>query len=355
MVISGKKINWKKFLSALAVTAGLNTLIAIFLTYLGHGKGFFINFIFSQSIGLSICAWVLAGHAFFPALSPLSTLLVTGITMCVGTIAGSFLGSRLAGITLSAFLQGEPIPLAQLVVLGLLFGSIITYFFFSREKMARADALVQEERIKRLSIEKESLETRLRLLQAQVEPHFLFNSLSNILSLLDTDVGNGKEMLTDLICYLRASLSRTREKTTTLGQEMELVRAYMNIYKVRMGDRLRYRVEMPNHLQDRPFPPMLIQPLVENAIKHGLEPKIEGGEIAVLVQDEKDLLRLAVCDTGVGLDEKSVAGIGLANIRERIQTLFDGQGRFILEENSPSGLKAILEVPNERNQGPPRG
>ena len=104
-------------------------------------------------------------------------------------------------------------------------------------------------------------------------------------------MAKGKEMLSDLIRYLRASLSRTREKTTTLGQEMELVRAYMNIYKVRMGDRLRYRVEMPAHLAGPPLSPMLIQPLVENAIKHGIEPKIDGGEIAVLVQDGKDFLR----------------------------------------------------------------
>jgi sensor histidine kinase YesM len=161
-------------------------------------------------------------------------------------------------------------------------------------------------------------------------------------------------MLDDLIRYLRASLSRTREKATTLAQEMELVRAYMNIYKVRMGDRLRYRIEIPDQLKDRPFPPMLIQPLVENAIRHGLEPKIDGGEISILAQEKEDILRLAVSDTGVGFDEKSVSGIGLSNIRERLQTLFEGRGRLVLEENAPSGLKAILEVPNEKNQGPHR-
>lgn len=100
---------------------------------------------------------------------------------------------------------------------------------------------------------------------------------------------------------------------------------------------------------------MLIQPLVENAIQHGLEPKIDGGEISILAQEKEDILRLAVSNTGVGFDEKSVLGIGLSNIRERLQALFDGRGRLILEENAPSGFKAILEIPNEKNQGPHRG
>jgi sensor histidine kinase YesM len=355
VVTSERSISGKRVLRVLAMTIGFNTLIAIFLTFIGYGRGWAVNFVFSQFIGLSICACVVAGEYLFPASSPVRKVLMIVAAISMGAMGGSFLASALTGIPLSLILQKDQIPLFQLLFMGLLFGSIITYFFSSREKMAQARALIQEERIKRLSLEKEGLETRLRLLQAQVEPHFLFNSLSNILSLLDTDLGKGKVMLADLIRYLRASLSRTREKTTTLEQEMELIRAYMNLYKVRMGDRLRYRIEIPDHLKARPFPPMLIQPLVENAIRHGLEPKIEGGEISILAEEKDDFLRLVVSDDGMGLDEKSAAGIGLSNIRERMQTLFDGRGRFILEENTPSGVKAILEVPNEKDQGPHRG
>jgi len=347
-VTSEKSMNRGKLLRVLAITMGFNTLIAIFLTLIGYGRGLFINLIFSQSLGLSICSCVLAGEHWFHTLSPVRNTLIAVAAIGIGAVVGSLAASALSGVPLSLILWGESIPLYQLLILGLLFGSIITYFFHSREKMAQAQVLIQEERIKRLSLEKEGLETRLRLLQAQVEPHFLFNSLSNILSLLDTDLGIGKEMLADLIRYLRASLSRTRGKTTTLEQEMELIRAYMNIYRVRMGDRLRYHIEIPDHLKARPFPPMLVQPLVENAIRHGLEPKIEGGEISILAEERNDFLRLVVSDNGTGLDEKAAAGIGLSNIRERLQTLFDGQGRLILEENTPSGLKAILEVPNKK-------
>jgi sensor histidine kinase YesM len=348
MVTSGGEIDLTKGLKALGLTAGFNTLIALFLTYIGFGKGFPANFVISQFIGLSICTCVLAGHLLFSSFSPARNLIIIGVSIILGAAVGSFLASNVLGISLFPAIRGESTLLFELLFLGLLFGTIISYFFFSRERIARADALIQEERLKRVTTEKESLEIRLRLLQAQVEPHFLFNSLSNVLSLMDTDRNKGKEMLSDLIRYLRASLSRSREKTTTLEQEIELVQAYMNIYKVRMGERLQYRIEIPDHLRARPFPPMLIQPLVENAIKHGLEPKIEGGEISVLVQEKEDFLRLTVSDTGMGLDEKKAGGFGLANIRERLQGLFDGRGRFILEENSPCGVKAIIEVPNEK-------
>ncbi len=353
-MISERAMSGKKILTVLAITMGFNTLIAVFLTFIGYGKGFFINFVFSQSLGLSICACVLAGEYWFHTPSPVRNTLNVAAAIGVGTIAGSFAGSAITGFPLSLILQGEAIPLLQLLILGLLFGAIITYFFHSREQMTQAHLLIQEERIKRLSLEKENLESRLRLLQAQVEPHFLFNSLSTILSLLDTDSGKGKKMLHDLILYLRASLSRTRDKTTTLEQELELIRAYINIYKVRMGDRLRYRIEIPDRLKSRPFPPMLVQPLVENAIRHGLEPRIDGGEIHVQAEEKEGYLRLLVSDDGIGMDEKKAAGIGLSNIRDRLQTLFDGEGKFIIQENKPSGLKAIIEIPNEKNQSPHR-
>jgi sensor histidine kinase YesM len=184
MVVSGKAISGQKILRTLALTGGFNALIAIFLTYIGYGRGMSINFVFSQSIGFSICACVLAGEYWLHPSSPVRNMLIIVAAISTGAVTGSFLASMVTGIPLSFILQGEPIPLLQLLFMGLLFGSIITYFFSSRERMVQAQALIQEERIKRLSLEKESLETRLRLLQAQVEPHFLFNSLSNILSLL---------------------------------------------------------------------------------------------------------------------------------------------------------------------------
>jgi LytS/YehU family sensor histidine kinase len=136
---------------------------------------------------------------------------------------------------------------------------------------------------------------------------------------------------------------------------MQIVEAYLKIYKVRMGDRLQYDISIPDELKKIRFHPMLIQPLVENAIKHGLEPKINGGEIWINCSMDGNILRLEINDTGVGLYENSNPGMGIDNIKERLKSLYGDEGRLILKENQPSGVKAIIEVPHEAGQGDHRG
>jgi LytS/YehU family sensor histidine kinase len=203
----------------------------------------------------------------------------------------------------------------------------------------------EKERFNRLASEKAVLESSLRLLQAQIEPHFLFNTLSNILSLIDTEPIKGKSMLTDLIKYLRTSLSRTQAETTTLDQEITSIKAYLNIQQIRMGERLSFTIDIPDTIREHPFPPMLLQPLVENAIKHGLEPSIEGGEISINVMEENNLIRIEVLDTGSGFSSGNEGGVGIRNVRERIKLLYGDKGRFVMEENKPRGVKAVIEVP----------
>jgi sensor histidine kinase YesM len=341
------RLDRKKILTSLALTAVFNTIIALFLTHLGFGGGLFINFIFSQSIGLCMCAFILGGHYFVKRPSVPGHAVLLLVAMPTGAIAGTFIGALLSGFSFSEVLQGRPALFIQMLFIGILFGTMITYFFFSREKISQTEAQLQQEQIKGLTLEKKTLETHLKILQAQIEPHFLFNTLSNILSLLESDPEKGKTMLEDLTRYLRSSLSRSRDRMTTLGQELDLIRAYLDIYKVRMGERLRYTIEVPDTLREVPFPPMLVQPLVENALKHGIEPKIKGGEIVVKVEDHADCYRLVVADTGSGLSEEAIGGIGLANVRERLEALFHGKGRLILEDNEPSGLKVMMEIPHE--------
>lgn len=339
-------LNQKKILKYLSYTAVFNTIIAIFLTSIKFGAGFATNFIFSQCVGISICSCILTALYLLKPASRVTQLITVIIAMTTGSVVGHLLGSIFAGMHPFAALHERPGHVIQAVLMAILFGTIITHFFFSREKISATEALVQEEKIKRLTIEKKAAETHLRLLQAQIEPHFLFNTLSNILSLLETDLEKGKSMLVDLNQYLRTSLSKTRTDITTLGQEMEMIQAYLNIYKIRMGNRLNYSIEVPERLKDLPFPPMLAQPLVENAIKHGLEPRIEGGEILIMAEQKKNILRLEIADTGLGFNEGSIPDTGLTNIRERLQSLYnDNKARLILEENQPSGLKAIIEVP----------
>jgi len=349
MVPKFASINRRHVLIALSYTALFNTIIAVFLTGIGYGGGPVTNFIVSQCIGMSICSCILIVHFLFKSAKPFIQLVIVITALTIGSVVGALFGSVAVGINPSEYFQEY--SFFQMILLGILFGSIISYFFFSRETISATKSLVQEERIKRLTSEKKAVESNLRLLQAQIEPHFLFNTLSNILSLLETDLEKGKCMMEDLIHYLRTSLSKTREDTTTIGQEMEMIRAYMNIFKVRMGDRLRYKIDVPDSINDIPFPPMLIQPLVENSIKHGLEPKIEGGEVFIRGEENEEILRLEIVDTGVGFYEESDPGTGLSNIRERLQSIYGDKGCLILEENRPCGLRAIIEVPNARDQG----
>jgi sensor histidine kinase YesM len=332
---------------SLSYTVLFDTFIALVLTGIKFGGGFVDNFIVSQCIGISICSLALTAFYLFRPAHPSFMLVLVMIAIITGTVVGWIVGSIAAGLTISLFEQ----RFVPVMILGIMFGSIISYFFSYRERISRAETLIQEERIKRLANEKEMAETSLRLLQAQIEPHFLFNTLSNILSLLDTDLEGGKSMLANFIHYLRTALPKTRGETTTIGHEMEMIQAYLNIFKVRMGDRLRYRIDIPEGMKDLPFPPMLVQPLVENAIRHGLEPKIGGGELVIRGHNKQDVICLEVSDTGSGLNEHDNSGIGLSNIRERLRSLYGTKGRLILEENRPSGLKATIEVPHDTDQG----
>jgi sensor histidine kinase YesM len=345
------EISLKKFLRILFLTGVFCTLIALFLTSVKFGGTTFLsNFIVTQCIGISIFLCVFTVRHVLQPANPLMKFIAILIAIIIGSIGGSLLGFVFIGEKPSRFIS-EYAFFIHIVLIGLLFGSIITYYFFSRERITSTEAQMQEERIKRLTSEKKAVETNLRLLQAQIEPHFLFNTLSNILSLLDTDLKKGKSMLMDLIRYLRTSLAKTRAEATTLGQEIEMIKAYLNIFKVRMEGRLRYRIDVPDNIEDLPFPPMLVQPLVENAIKHGIEPKIEGGEVILRARKNGDIIRVELADTGTGFLEDGDMGFGLSNVRERLQSLYGDRGRLILEENRPSGLKAIIEVPHGTDQG----
>ena len=330
---------------SLLYTLVFDTIIALFLTAMKFGGGFVVNFIISQSIGLSCCSCILAAIYFFPSDKPILQAVRVAVALLIGSLGGSFLGAALTGMGPAVIFEKH--GLYQLLILGVMFGSIITYFFSSQHQIAVSKEQIQEEKIKRLTSEKKAAEANLKLLQAQIEPHFLFNTLSNILNLLDNDVARGKSMLVDFTHYLRTSLVKIRGQRTTLGHEMEMIRAYLNIFKVRMEERLKFSIELPEHLSGIPFPPMLLQPLVENAIKHGLEPKLEGGDILIEVETLEHTLRLAVVDTGMGLTRELHGGLGLSNVRERLESLYDDRAVFSLEANQPCGVKAIIEVPHE--------
>ena len=192
------------------------------------------------------------------------------------------------------------------------------------------------------------MQAQLQLLQAQIEPHMLFNTLANLQGLISFDPDRAQLLLDQLIQYLRATLSSSRAEATTLEQEFKLMQAYLGLMAVRMGARLAYTLDLPDDLRSARLPPMLLQPLVENAIQHGLEPKIEGGHITVRASVDDDQLTLTVVDDGLGLDhpgQTKGTQLGVTNIRERLQVMHGAAASLSLDANTTGGVTARLTLP----------
>ena len=217
------------------------------------------------------------------------------------------------------------------------------YYFAAREN--EVHATLHQEQMERLGLEREMTEAKLQVMQAQIEPHFLFNTLANVRRLYQTDPPTGRAMLRHLSRYLSAALPQMRESQSTLGRELALTIAYLNVQKIRMGERLSFDVDVPETLEPCTVPPMMLLTLVENAIRHGLVPLPKGGRVQVSARADDGTLRLQVADTGRGLNESSGAGIGLANIRSRLKTLYDADARLLLAQNPEQGVTATLELP----------
>jgi hypothetical protein len=229
---------------------------------------------------------------------------------------------------------------------------LIAKFYIGRSRRALEVANLKTQEAESANVNRQIVEAKLMALQAQVEPHFLYNTLANVQALTEVDPQKANEMTGHLIQYLRASLPKMRENISTVGQEIELVRAYLNILKMRMGSRLEFGIDASEDLLALPFPPLMLPSLVENAIKHGLEPQREGGRIDVVAErvgtGEDAMIRLMVKDTGRGFSDAPVqagGGVGLTNVRERLLALFNGRAHLTLEANTPKGCVATIETP----------
>lgn len=217
------------------------------------------------------------------------------------------------------------------------------------KKRAEAETLSANAAAERESMQRQLSEAKMQMMQAQVEPHFLFNTLASVEHLIETDPPRASAMQRSLIKYLRAVLPQMRETNliTNLGRECDMVVAYLALLKMRMEERLTIDFDVPDGLRTAAFPPMMLQSMVENAIKHGLEGKPEGGTLAVRAEVAHNKLRVTVADDGLGFGAKPSdgTGLGLTNIRERLKLLHGSQGALNIEPNKPSGVIATIEVP----------
>ena len=326
------------------IVAVYNTAIALFLTAL-TGIGLGVNLVYSHCIGFAVYGFVRGSCVLWRQAKPGWINGMLGIPL--GFAVGFALATWLNGLSLIGVMQTHPQAVLVAGATALLFGVIGTWHFHDEAKLFEARAEARAERLRRTEQEALATHAELARLQAQIEPHFLFNTLSNVVGLIDTDPVAARTMLLDLTALLRTSLARTRRRDVALAEELDLLRAYLGIMAVRMGSRLRWEIETAADVLAARLPPLLVQPLVENAIRHGLEPRPEGGSLAIRCRREGDALVIDVADSGRGFVDGGAEGIGLANVRERLRACHGDAASLALESNAAGGVTASLRLPLE--------
>jgi len=341
-------------------------VIALILTAI-DGRGFAVKLIYSLSVGVAcntivFAAMLLSGWStdllYRARGRPLPDQSNAGwLGVLPGALGAALFGPPL-GLSLVDGITGFTSPSmlnlnstgSRLTLLFSVLATLITIFVLQAQERL-ADARAQAE-----AAQRQAAENQLRLLQSQLEPHMLFNTLANLRVLIGMDPARAQAMLDRLIAFLRATLSASRTPQHPLATEFERVADYLALMDIRMGPRLQSRLDLPPALGQLVVPSLLLQPLVENAIKHGLEPKVQGGRVEVSARRDDDLLVLSVRDTGIGLAAAATAAagqdgshFGLAQARERLATLFGGRATLSLAEASDSegGVLVTLRLPIE--------
>jgi hypothetical protein len=333
------------------IVCAFNVVFALISRYAMHlGDSFTEDLVFSMCVGLLAWLFIDGGRLLIwgrglPPRLPFIALVIGA--MPAAKFVGNAIAIRLLGLNAENVAIHQAKNVTGMVILTVFACFTITWFFWRRGEIAMLRATVEAEKARATAIEKQAIQAQLQMLQAQVEPHMLFNTLANLQGLIAMDPPRAQHMLDQLIQYLRATLSASRSDKTPLAQEFKLVDAFLGLMKVRMGSRLAYSLELPEDLATLSVPPMLLQPLVENAIKHGIEPKVDGGHITIRAVRDAGILELTVTDTGLGLDAPPQDGtrVGNANLRERLKVLFGDRASFELLPNPPQGAIARIRLP----------
>ena len=326
--------------SAMLVSRPMGEWFAIF------AAGFATN----VAVGLAILAAAVWARDRFP--SPLRTqyaavfvavLITTALAILVLWLwnSGGTLGSEDPDWTLGAFLVDFGTGLLQTAVIGLV---ITAAWLYGRTEDEQSAAIAQIA-VDAARMDEQAAEARLQMLEAQIEPHFLFNTLAHVRRLYETDHDDGVRMMANLKRYLAVALPQMRASDSTLGRELDHVRAYLEIQQIRMGPRLEYAIVADDVPSVARVPPLMLLTLVENAIKHGLTPRVGGGRVDIRATIDDGRLRISVADTGGGFTRSGGGGTGLANIRARLATRFGGDASLTLALNSPTGVIAIIVMP----------
>jgi sensor histidine kinase YesM len=317
---------------AVAQSRGIEAVASAFLS---------LYFLYFIVYGPALLAIVVIGSRH--AMSTGHGIVLSVIAIVIGGLWSAIVGTWL-------FSDGQdgwtrPVAIAAASLQGMIELGLAAAAFLLLTRRDRANATLHQEEVDRIGLDRELAEARLQVLQSQIEPHFLFNTLANIRRLLQTDRATGEAMLHEFARYVEPRLPQWREARSTLGRELALTLAYLNVQQIRMGPRLDVRLSIPHPLEAAAFPPMMLMTLVENALKHGLAPLPDGGSVSIVATHANDRLAVQVIDTGVGLGRNAGPGIGIANTRARLRTMFGGSARLSVTDNKTGGVTATIELP----------
>jgi signal transduction histidine kinase len=324
-----------RFIPALALELNQNTISGTF-TYLRQ------NLI----SGLTVLAAIAAVRAFAlgRGWSRARSLTVGVACVFAATLVGAALRLIVFGVPLDHLVSRWPWAIGVCFLWTMIGAMAYALLYYVQEDEAARRAL-DDENCAQEALTSQMTQARLSALQAQIEPHFLFNTLANVKRLYETAPARGREMLSSLIGYLRAALPTMRQSGSSLRRELELARSYLTILQMRMGERLRFSIEAPEALLDAEVPPLVLGTLIENALKHGLAPLPQGGMILIRALREAEQLRIEVRDTGRGFSGEGGTGVGLANTRSRLAALYGGSAVVQLAANQPNGVVATVVLP----------
>ncbi len=335
----GFVVDW----ATLLLLAAINTGIAAVL-WVGDPRPFWQPLVTVHLYGFSIAYCVNVASPWSGSRRIWRLMLA----VAVGTLIGVSLTILVKGYSWS-YLVERAGYFGMNLLAGFSNGLFVSLFFYLKHRESMAAAALHKAEAERHLSSRHAVEAELKLMQAQVEPHFLFNTLASVQYLTETDPPQAGRLLGHLTDYLRHALPQLRARSTTLGKEIGLARAYLNILRMRMGDRLGFEINVEPPLEDLAFPPNLLISLVENAIKHGIEPAAAGGRVLLHAEIAGEALVVTVEDTGRGLAKPARAGqgVGLGNLHERLAALYGASATFTLEPRPDGGTRAQLTVPIE--------
>ncbi len=322
-------------------------------------KTFRETLLVSNCIGFSIHLMMEATFArIVPRFPSIKHSWQRGAIATTVALLGIYLGYTIAfgllGRNFTALIANYPRFAFGMLVIGLLGCIFWMLVMDGQTRRIRAEADAAQYAVERERLATLAKSAELRALQAQIEPHFLFNTLANVVALIDYEPATAKRMLDSFITHLRQSLDASRQTQATLGSELDLLTSYLQLIEIRMNHRLGFTIDCPSSLRETSFAPLLLQPLVENAVKYGLEPKIEGGTVVIRVREDEHELRIDIEDNGVGLHAKSTAragtGTGIANVRERLQSIYGDRASLTVSALAPplTGTRSSITIATKK-------